>query len=71
MNALEVYQKLYNACDLLDREGDHAIAAYVGLAMALLADKYGIDTDEAGVKPDGAHVAHLASPSEQRGSSWA
>ena len=71
MNALEVYTLLRDACHLLDDEGDHAIAAYVGLAMALLADKYDIETDDTDDKADGAHAAHLPKTATKGGSSWA
>ena len=71
MNAAAVYTLLQDACHLLDDEGDHAIAAYVGLAMALLADKYGIETDDTGTKADGAHAAHLPKPVTKGGSPWA
>ncbi|MEG3088725.1 hypothetical protein [Sphingomonas sp. PB4P5] len=70
MNALEVYTLLNDACRLLDDEGDHAIAAYVGLAMALLADKYDIETDDAGAA-QGVHAAHIPKPATKSGSPWA
>jgi len=34
MNAFEVHGLLHKACEALDDEGDHAIAAYVGLALS-------------------------------------
>ena len=71
MNATEVYTLLQDACHLLDDEGDHAIAAYVGLAMALLADKYAIETDDAGTKANGEHAAHIPKPASKSGSPWA
>jgi hypothetical protein len=71
MNAVEVYTLLQDACHLLDEEGDHAIAAYVGLAMALLADKYAIETNDDGTKADGGHAAHIPISAVKGGSSWA
>jgi queuine/archaeosine tRNA-ribosyltransferase len=68
MNAAEVYTLLQDACHLLDNEGDHAIAAYVGLAMALLADKYAIETDDGGSQTNGTHAAHKPKPVAEGGS---
>ena len=71
MNAFEVHGLLHKACEALDDEGDHAIAAYVGLALSLLVDKYGISTDDAENQADGAHAAHLPKPGAEGGGSWA
>lgn len=43
MNAIRVYSLLHDACQTLDAAEDHAIAAHVGFAMALLQQKYDID----------------------------
>ncbi len=47
MNATRVHSLLHDACQALDAADEHAIAAYVGLAMTLLADKYGIGVEDA------------------------
>ncbi|MEN2785535.1 hypothetical protein ACFOKI_12035 [Sphingomonas qilianensis] len=70
MNASDLYSLLNDACQQLDDKGDHAIAAYVGLAMALVADKYDIDTDN-DEEADGAHAAHLPKSGGRSGGSWA
>ena len=45
MSPLGVYALLQEACRELDRNGDHAIAAHVGHAMALIERKYGVGED--------------------------
>ena len=45
MNAIRVHSLLQDACRALDAAEEHAIAAYVGLAMALIEEKYGVDRD--------------------------
>lgn len=45
MNPTHVYSVLQDACRALEASDDHAIAAYVGLAMALVQDKYGVGQD--------------------------
>lgn len=48
MNATRVYSLLQEACRALEDAGDHAIAAYVGLGMALVQEKYGVGQDHLG-----------------------
>ncbi|MEG3163713.1 hypothetical protein U1701_03810 [Sphingomonas sp. PB2P19] len=45
MDASRTYTLLQEACCTLDNAGDHAIAAYVGLGMALIEAKYGVGHD--------------------------
>lgn len=45
MDAAEVYALLQSACRMLEESNDHAIAAYVGMSMALVHDKYGVGVD--------------------------
>lgn len=45
MNASRVYALLQEACRSLEEGEDHAIAAYVGLSMALVQEKYGVGQD--------------------------
>lgn len=45
MVATRVYSLLQEACLALETSEDHAIAAYVGFAMALVQDKYGVGQD--------------------------
>lgn len=45
MNADRVYALLQDACRSLEDAGDFAIAAYVGLGMALMHEKYGVGHD--------------------------
>jgi hypothetical protein len=45
MNASRVYALLQEACRTLEDAGDDAIAAYVGLGMALIEEKYGVGHD--------------------------
>lgn len=45
MNANRVYSLLQDACQALDAAEDHAIAAHVGLAMALIQDAYALDDE--------------------------
>lgn len=47
MSAMRVYQLLQEACTLLETAEDHAIAAYAGFALTLVAAKYGIEHDQA------------------------
>jgi hypothetical protein len=46
MVATRVYSLLQEACLALETSEDHAIAAYVGFAMALVHDKYGVGQDQ-------------------------
>ena len=43
MVATRVYALLQEACAALETAEDHAIAAYVGFAMSLVEEKYGLD----------------------------
>lgn len=52
MDMVRVYALLRDACRVLDDAEEHAIAAYVGLAMALVEEKYGV----------GRHHPELAHP---------
>ncbi|KQN28730.1 hypothetical protein ASE88_06780 [Sphingomonas sp. Leaf38] len=45
MIATRVYALLQEACSALETSEDHAIAAYVGFAMALVEEKYGVGQD--------------------------
>ena len=45
MDPLGVYALLQEACRALERNSDHAIAAHVGHAMALIERKYGVGED--------------------------
>jgi len=45
MGATRVYGLLQEACTALEATEDHAIAAYVGFAMALVEEKYGVGHD--------------------------
>lgn len=45
MNADRTYSLLQEACRALEDAGDHAIAAYVGMSMALIHEKYGVGQD--------------------------
>jgi hypothetical protein len=45
MVATRVYALLQEACSTLEKSEDHAIAAYVGFAMALVEEKYGVGHD--------------------------
>lgn len=45
MMPLRVYALLQEACSELDSMRDHAIAAHVGHAMALIEGKYGVGGD--------------------------
>lgn len=45
MVATRVYSLLQDACLALEATEDHAIAAYVGFAMALVHEKYGVGQD--------------------------
>ena len=47
MSGTRIYQLLHEACDMLETAEDHAIAAYAGFALALVAAKYGITQDAA------------------------
>ena len=47
MSATRIYQLLHEACAMLETAEDHAIAAYAGFALALVAAKYGITQDAA------------------------
>ena len=54
MDVLYVHEMLGQACRLLDESDDHAVAAYVGLGMALLEEKYDIvPSDVSGVPTRG------------------
>ncbi|MEG3161990.1 hypothetical protein U1763_15920 [Sphingomonas sp. LB2R24] len=45
MAATRIYALLQEACAALEASEDHAIAAYVGFAMALVEEKYGVGHD--------------------------
>lgn len=45
MAATRIYALLQEACAALETSEDHAIAAYVGFAMALVEEKYGVGHD--------------------------
>lgn len=45
MDATRVYSNLQEACRALEDAGDYAIAAHVGLGMALIQEKYGVGQD--------------------------
>ena len=45
MVAIRIYALLQEACSALETSEDHAIAAYVGFAMALVEEKYGVGHD--------------------------
>lgn len=45
MAATRIYALLQEACAALEMSEDHAIAAYVGFAMALVEEKYGVGHD--------------------------
>lgn len=46
MIPLRVYALLQESCRELDSTSDHAIAAHVGYAMALIERKYGVGGDD-------------------------
>ena len=71
MDALKVHLLLREACQLLDDDGDHAIAAYVGLGMSLLEDKYNIAADDSDTIADASHPAHLPKPPGIKDGHWA
>lgn len=50
MDPLRVYALLQDACLQLDRANDHAIAAQVSYAMALVSEKYGVGQDHRGAE---------------------
>lgn len=56
MNASSVYAKLQDACRALDAAEDHAIAAYVGVAMTLIEDKYGVIADQCDAAVEANHT---------------
>ncbi len=45
MNAARTYTLLQEACRALEAAGDHAIAAYVGVSMAMVQEKYVVGRD--------------------------
>lgn len=45
MDTSAIYSHLQAACRALEDTGDHAIAAHVGHAMAMVTRKYGIGRD--------------------------
>ena len=45
MAASRIYALLQEACAALETSDDHAIAAYVGFAMSLVEEKYGVGHD--------------------------
>jgi hypothetical protein len=45
MNAARTYELLQEACRALEPAGDHAIAAYVGVSMAMVEEKYLVGHD--------------------------
>jgi hypothetical protein len=45
MNAMHIYSLLQEACRALEDAGEHAMAAHVGLGMALVQEKYGVGED--------------------------
>lgn len=46
-NVAHAYTLLQTACRLVDAAHDHAIGAYVSLAMSMIEEKYGIGEDDA------------------------
>jgi uncharacterized membrane protein len=44
MDAVRVYSLLHEVCLELDQADEHAAAAYVDRAMALLRERYGVGT---------------------------
>lgn len=56
MDADRVYALLQEACRMLEGAHDHAIAAYVGHAMALVQAKYGVGRDHLDALEPGPHL---------------
>ena len=67
-DAAQTYILLSDACALLDASNDHAIAAYVGLAMALMEEKYGIAPSDSADQNGGTP---LLPRHQENGGSWA